>query len=183
MTTDNFKIEILKLHWLENYDDPDDRCLHGKIRVSIGSEIVAKNSDEEDDWYSLSAMALHLLRTLENNHTNKTQVAQCLIPTEGHHIDHKDNEFQVHIETAYPMADGCNWWITHSENIITIETEKGNLTTIPFEVYKQQILNFVDRIEDFYKESRPKNLPENNYDREGYLKFWNEWNTRRKKWN
>lgn len=182
MTFKNFKIELIKLHWLENYDDPDDRCAHGKIKVIIGDEIIIENSDEPNDWFTLSAMALHLLRTLETNHTKEKPVAQCLIPGEGHHIDHKEEEFQVHIETAYPMVYGYNWWVIHVEENVTIETEKGKLITIPFKIYKQEILSFTDKIECFYKESSPKKLPNSEYDREGYLKFWNEWTIRRNKW-
>lgn len=171
------------MHWLENYDDPDDRCVHGKVRVKIGGEIVAENKDDINDWWTLSAMALHLLRTLESNHTEKSPVAQCLIPKEGHHIDHNPNDFSVHIETVYPMVDGRNWWVTHLENEISLETESGNTTVIPFQTYKKEVISFVDKIEGLYKSSSPKNLPVDKYDCDGYLRFWNEWHVRRNKWS
>jgi hypothetical protein len=183
MTFKDFNIELIKLHWLENYDDPDDRCVHGKVRIIIGGEIVVNNSDDPDDWFNLSAIAIHLLRTLETNHTEESLVAQCLIPREGHHINFRENEFQVHIETAYPMAGGHNWWVTHLENNVTIETERGDFTTIPFNYYKNEVLNFVDKVKGFYKESSPKNLPYDDYDKVAYLKFWNEWSVRRNLWN
>jgi hypothetical protein len=183
MIRQEFSINLIKLHWLENYDDPDDRCAHGKVRVLIGNEIVADNTEDINDWWALSAMALHLLRTLETNHTEKTPIAQCLIPGEGHHIDHKEDDFTVHIETAYPMVNGCNWWVTHSKNKVTLETKSGFSIPIPFETYKQEVITFVDKIEDFYKKSSPKNLPIDKYDRDGYLKFWKEWHFRRNKWN
>jgi len=183
MTRAEFNIDLIKIHWIENCDDPDDRCVHGKVRVKIGNEIVADNTDDINDWWTLSAMALHLLRTLETEHTENNPVAQCLIPGEGHHINYNEKDFSVHIETAYPMVRGCNWWVTHSEKNITFETENGYITSIPFQTYKEEILAFVDKIENFYKTSSPKNLPIDKYDREGYLKFWNEWHTRRNKWN
>ena len=183
MTKEEFNIEIIKLHWLENFDNPEDRCVHGKVRVKIGSEIVEDNTDDINDWWTLNAMALHLLRTLETNHTKTSPVAQCLVPGEGHHIDHNENDFSVHIETAYPMVSGRNWWVTHFENEIILETENGNKTSIQFQTYKKEVLAFADKVEDFYKTSSPKKLPENKYDRDGYLKFWNEWNVRRNKWN
>lgn len=34
-------------------------------------------------------------------------------------------------------------------------------------------------IEDFYKSSLPKTLPQNEYERNGYLTFWKEWHRRR----
>jgi hypothetical protein len=178
-----FNIDLLEIFWLERFDDPDDRCAHGKVSVTIGSEIVACNSADPDDWWTLSAMALHLLRTLETNHTKDAPVAACLVPGEGHHIDHEEDSPIVHIETAYPMADGRNWWVRRSGNEVTLETEAGCSTTLRFEDYKQQVLSFVDIVEDFYKCSTKKNLPDNTYDRTAYLKFWTEWTTRRSKWN
>ena len=70
-----------------------------------------------------------------------------------------------------------------NKNTITLKTENGLSISISFETYKNEIIAFVDKIEDFYKKSSPKKLPEDKYDREGYLKFWNEWHTRRNKWN
>lgn len=176
-----FKIDILKIHWLENFDDPDDRCAHGKIRVTIADEIIAYNP-APNHWWSLSATAIHLLRTLESNHTKTNPVAACLVPSEGHHICHHENSSIVHIETAYPMADGCNWWVRHSEKNVLLETETGYSVLVPFIEYKQQVLSFVDKIEEFYKTSKPKNLPNDEYDRTAYNKFWMEWKNRRSKW-
>jgi len=89
-----FKIELKKIHWLENYGDEDnlDLCAHGKVRVTINDEIVADNSEDANDWWSLTAMALHLLRTLEMNHTAESPVGDCLVPGEGHHIDHRKHD-------------------------------------------------------------------------------------------
>jgi hypothetical protein len=127
-------------------------------------------------------MALHLLRTLERDHTEDSRVAPCLIPSEGHHIDHTENDPVVYIETAYPMSTGCNWWVTHFNGIVTLQTETGQSVTIPFNDYKTEVIRFVTKVEDFYTRSNPKNLPDSKYDREAYLKFWNEWHSRRQKW-
>jgi hypothetical protein len=81
------------------------------------------------------------------------------------------------------MVSGRNWWVTHLENEISLETESGNTTVIPFQTYKKEVISFVDKIEGFYKSSSPKNLPVDKYDRDGYLKFWNEWHVRRNKWS
>jgi hypothetical protein len=177
-----FKIDILKVHWLENFDDLDDRCAHGKIRVTIADEIVVDNSADPDDWWSLSASALHLLRTLESDHTETSPVAECLVPSEGHHINHLEGNPIVHIETVYPIEKGRNWWVIHSDRNVRIETETGHSISIPFADYKQQVLSFVDSIEEFYKTSKPKNMPNDKYDRDAYIKFWEEWKYRRSKW-
>ncbi len=172
-----------KIHWLDDFDDPDDRCAHGKIRVTIDNKIVVDNLDDPNDWWTVSAAAMHLLRTLEFNHTKTNRVAACLVPIEGHHIDHDENNPIVHIETAYPMVAGRNWWVTHSDNEIRLETESGHSILIPFDEYKQQVLSFADKVEAFYISSKPKNLPEDKYDRDAYNKFWAEWKSRRIKYN
>lgn len=183
MTRQTFNIDLLKIHWLDNFDDPDDRCAHGKIRVTIDNEIVVDNSDDPNDWWTLSATALHLLRTLESNHTKTNPVAACLVPGEGHHIDHHENNPVVHIETAYPMVAGRNWWVTHVDNDVRLETESGHSILIPFDYYKRQVLSFADKVEAFYSNSKPKNLPDNKYDRDAYNKFWVEWKSIRNKYN
>ncbi len=182
MAGQTFKIDLLNIHWLDFIDDPDDRCAHGKIRVTIDDEIVADNTSDLNDWWTLSAMALHLLRTLGTDHTKDSPVAACLVPGEGHHIDHHENNPVVHIETAYPMVAGRNWWVTHADNNVWLETETGNSISIPFDEYKQQVLSFVDKVEAFYKSSKPKNSPNNKYDRDAYNKFWAEWTSNRDKW-
>ena len=183
MSKKDFSIELRTIHWLEHYDDPDDRCAHGKVLVRIGNEIVADNTDDFNDWWTVSAMALHLLRTLDINHTEKSPVAQCLVPSEGYHIDHRENELIVHIETAFPMAKGSNWWVTHLNNTVTLHTKTGQFICMPFEEYKKEVIKFVDKVEEFYIKSSRKNLPADEYDRDGYLKFWKEWHFRRRKWN
>lgn len=183
----DFSIQLISIHWLDNYDDPDDRCAHGQMRVVINNEVIVDGQSEEQ-WWTLSATALHLLRTLDTDHTKNKPIADCLIPGEGHHIDHHKNDPFVHIETAYPMVPGRNWWVTHNGNNVIIETEDKQIISIPFAKYKQQVLSFVDKVEAFYNNSKPKNMPDSeydpdDYDREGYIKFWAEWRNRRNKWN
>jgi len=184
MSNINFKIELKKIHWLASYgeDDDLDRCAHGKVTVIIGDEIIADNSEDEDDFWCLSAMAFHLLRTLDMSHTEESKVGDCLVTASGHHIDHHKNDPYVHIETEYCAGYGKNWWVIHEEDTIKLETESSKVIGISFNHYKEEVLSFVDKVEAFYKNSKPKILPDDHYDKEGYLKFWKEWNERRAKW-
>ena len=184
MNSEIFKLELNEIHWLDNYGDKDnlDLCAHGSVCVTIGDEIVADNSSDSNDWWSLTSMALHLLRTLEMNHTSENPVGDCLVPGEGHQIDHHPNDPIVHIETLYPMVKGKNWWVIHQDTEVSLITESNTETKIQFEDYKYEVLKFVDEVQDFYNSSKPKTLPEDKYDKEGYLKLWTEWELRRKKW-
>lgn len=46
--------------------------------------------------------------------------------------------------------------------------------------YRKEVLQFADKIETFYQSSLPKILPEDEFECNGYLAFWNEWHRRRK---
>jgi len=116
------------------------------------------------------------------NHTSENPVGDCLIPSEGHHIDHHQKDPIVHIETVYPMVEGKNWWVIHEGTHVKLITESSKETIISCEDYKNEVLTFVDKVYEFYKSSKPKTLPEDNYNKEGYLKLWAEWESRRNKW-
>jgi hypothetical protein len=181
----DFKIHLKKIHWLQNFGDDDDLdlCAHGKVQVIIGNEIIADNNHDENDWWCLSAMALHLLRTLDMNHTKENPVGDCLVPANGHHIDHHKDDPFVHIETEYFISGaGENWWVVHLGDKVRLETESTKVIVIPFINYKEQVLSFADKVQDFYKISKPKKMPDDHYDKEGYIKLWKEWNERRSKW-
>jgi hypothetical protein len=41
------------------------------------------------------------------------------------------------------------------------------------------VFNFCDKIEAFYNGCMKKNIPDDEFERNGYIAFWNEWNRRR----
>ena len=178
MPKDLFQIEILELHWKKDMPEQLDRCAHGNVRVKIGDEIIVDQQPDGEDW-TLSAMALHLLRTLEKDHHPDHRVGEHLIPHCGFHIDHLDNESDVHLQGCF---EGVNFWITHQEDKIKITTESGTSTEVSIDGYKGEVLKFSDKIMSFYQSSKPKQLPQDEYDRKGYNLFLQEWNRRRQKW-
>ena len=62
MTEKELEIELLSSHWIEFEDDVEDLCSHGQVRVRIGQEIIVDEGEKENFW-TTSAMAIHLLRT------------------------------------------------------------------------------------------------------------------------
>lgn len=46
-------------------------------------------------------MSVHLLRAVENNHNPKNLVGEHLISCCGHHIDHFENNTEVHIQGCF----------------------------------------------------------------------------------
>lgn len=175
MKNKQFEIEILDIHWLENTPEEIDLCAHGQVKVRIGNEIIADKKENENHW-TLSAMSIHLLRTIENNHNSENLVGEHLIPCCGHHIDHLENNNDVHIQGCFT---GINYWVEHNQQNVKLTTETKTEIVIPKNEYDDEIKNFVDKVEEFYKISSPKQLPEDEYDRTGYEMMWKEWKRRR----
>ena len=174
-----FNIELLEINWIDEIDDQTDLCAHGNVKLTIGNETVVDKTEEMDHW-NLRAMGMHLLRTLTENHTKEKLVGEHLIPCCGHHIDYLENEKNVYIQGCFT---GHNFWIRHKEKTVELTTETGNTKILlNFEQYKNEILDFVDKISDFYSVSLPRILPEDEYDKTAYSKFWKEWNERRSEW-
>ena len=51
---------------------------------------------------------------------------------------------------------------------------------VELSAYREEVLRFAEKVETFYNTSAPKELPTNEYDRNGYIAFWNEWHRRYK---
>ena len=67
----------------------------------------------------------------------------------------------------------------HEGGKVRLITDSGTEEVISLEEYREEVFKFADRIEAFYKDSLPKKIPEDEFDRNGYLAFWNEWHRRR----
>ena len=177
MTSKNFKIELLKTNWISEKDTQTDLCAHGQMRVNIGNEIVVDQT--ENDGWTISATAQLLLRTLERNHSKENPVGDQLIPCCGHFLVFDNDMEEVYIGSC---PTGIDWEVTLENEIVTLKTESGTETKVDFENYKSEVLNFVDQVEEFYKNSPEKEIPKDEFDRKGYLQFWKEWNEKRNKW-
>lgn len=176
MTNNNFDIKILDLHWIENVDDPTDLCAHGHVFLKIGDQVV---SDKATGDWTLSSTALSLLRTIEKDYITDDYSNQ-LLPCCGHFFIADENQETV-------IVQGCNtgidWKIIHTnDNKVKHVLDNGYEVSIDKEAYKCKVLEFADQIEQFYKDSKPKAIPTDDFDKKGYLTFWKEWRHLREKW-
>jgi len=170
-----FEINIIDIHWLKNIDERNDLCAHGFLYLKIGDEIV---SNKETGNWTLSSTALSLLRSIDSDYT-KGDYANQLLPCCGHFFIADENEQTVIIQGC---ETGIDWKIIHVDaNKIKHVLENGKEITIDKEIYKQIVFDFADKVEQFYIESEPKNIPEDEFDRKGYLTFWKEWKRLREK--
>jgi len=169
MTGKNIDIHIIKLNWIQDFDDPEDYCAHGKVYIKIGNELLTDENDNEG--LTLSAAGIHLMRTVITDY-NPGDYASQLIPCCGHLMLAADGGKKVNI---CGCPNGIDWYIQHEGDTIRHITENGEEATISIEAYKKMVLAFANQVEQFYRNSKPKLTPGNKEDREGYQAFWNEW--------
>ncbi|WP_405605885.1 hypothetical protein [Polaribacter sp. Asnod1-A03] len=180
----DFDIEIIRLHWFESNSnsqsglkklkEENDLDAHGEILVKIGGEIIS----EPNLSLSLSTAGLFLMRTCFENY-NPNQYNNKLIPHCGHSIYPSMNKpYRVNI---YGCDIGYDWNISHQENIITHKTLNGNTSEIKKNEYFKLVKNITDKIENFYKNSKAKEKPKDETEREGFEQFWLEWKELKKK--
>lgn len=175
MTDNFFDIRILDLHWINDVDDSTDLCAHGHLYLKIGEQILSEK--ESGDW-TLSSTALSLLRTIESNY-EKGEYSNQLIPCCGHFFIADDREETVIIQGC---NTGIDWKIIHTnDNKVKHLLDNGYEITIDLDSYKNTVFDFADQIEQFFKDSKPKTIPTDDFDKKGYLTFWKEWRKLRNK--
>ena len=158
-----FSINVSNLHWREAANEAEDLCLHGDAVVRIGDECFTYGA-------TVSATALYLLKSLKTDH--KIGEDNQMLPCCG--------SFMVPDEALSSVAiigcpNGIDWSVLHENGEIVLVTESGKKTRISEEAYRETVFSFADKIETFYKESLPKTYPKDDFERNGYIAFWNEW--------
>ena len=166
------EIRIIDLHWITgSEDDPSDLCLHGNVFLRIGNEII---EDEADYKKTVSLSAYRMLESLYSDHIHGDN-GQLLLPCCGSFMG-------VDKETDEPIIVGCpngrDWSVTHLGQTVTLTTAEGTQVCMPSEEYREIVFEFVDAVKSFYDECSPKIIIDD-YENEGYRKFWDNWEARR----
>jgi hypothetical protein len=169
----DFEIRLVSIKWLNEVDEQKDYCAHGKVFVRIGDEIITAEPDLED--WTVSATALNLMRTAFRNYKPGDFAGQ-LVPCCGFDMLAEDDR-HVHIHCC-PV--GHDWEIIHEDDRIIMRSANGTIAVIGVEEYRSQVRAFADRVREFYQDSKPKAIAEEECDRKGYTAFWNEWEDLRK---
>ena len=101
-----------------------------------------------------------------------------LIPCCGHFFMANNKGESVEIMGC---PNGIDWTIKHTDdNQIKHIAESGEEAIIGKEEYRKQVIEFVNQIDNFYKKGKPKEIPEDEFDRKGYEAFQKEWNRLKK---
>lgn len=164
----NFRITADALEWIGGkQDDPQDHCLHGHVTVQIGTAVLEDNG-------TVSATALYLLKTLTEDKLMSEYDIQ-MIPCCGHFLVADKDLANVAI---IGCDIGTDWSTIHEGDAVRLILPSGLEEVVPLSAYRQEVLRFADTVEAFYNACTPKVLPDNEFRRNGYLTFWNEWHRR-----
>ena len=164
----NFKINAYDFHWINGWkDDPEDLCLHGHEEVMIGNRKLEYDT-------TVSASALYFLKSVTEDHIINEELQ--MLPCCGHFLIPNEDLSEVCISGC---NKGIDWTVLHQAECVEIILEDGETTLIDPDEYKKEVFSFADKVERFYLSSSPKKLPEDEFDKNGYLAFWNEWHRRR----
>lgn len=166
-----FSIDVDNFTWICGpTDDPEDLCLHGHVMVKIG-----KAAMEYDG--TVSATALYLLKTLTEDKVMSGHDIQ-MVPCCGHfYIPNKDLS-QV---TISGCDNGLDWSVVHENGGVKLILPSGESEWVSQQDYRAEVLRFADKVESYYNSCQPKNIPDDEFTRNGYIAFWNEWRWRYEK--
>ena len=168
-------LKPVELEWINGpEDDPEDQCAHAKVDFKINDTVFISPADES---WTVSATALYLLRTLENDSDSESTVAErnSIFACCGINPWIAEEKFDV-------MIIGCNAGIdvnvVHSGDKVTIQRSDGKKEIIQFEEWRNSVFNFATAIKSYYSNSLPKSKIEDEFDRNGWARFWDEFNSR-----
>ena len=164
-----FKIDVDEFSWINGAeDDPSDRCLHGRVTVQIGQTVL-------QDVGTVSATALYLLKSLTEDKLMNDSSIQ-MIPCCGFFIIANPGLTEVSI---IGCDTGTDWSVIHEDGRVKLVTESGVTEYVDLADYQAEVFRFADKVEAYYNACKPKEIPEDEFDRNGYTAFWNEWHRRR----
>ena len=163
-----FNIQADKFEWIGGgQDDPQDLCLHGHVTVQFGNTIL-------EDYGTVSAAALYMLKTLREDKIMAPYEIQ-MIPCCGHTLIANRNLTEV---TISGCDKGLDWSTIHCGDFVCLRLPSGQEEIIPLRDYQYAVLDFAKKVKNFYDACTPKELPKDEFDRNGYIAFWNEWRQR-----
>ena len=163
-----FQIEATDLAWINGAkDDPSDLCLHGHAAARIGDRILTYDA-------TVSATALYLLKTVTEDHI--INESNQMLPCCGFFLIPNGDLTEVSIVGC---PNGIDWSVIHEDGAVKLILEDGREEAVPIGAYAAEVCRFADKIESFYSSCTPKALPKDEFDRNGYIAFWNEWHTRK----
>ena len=162
-----------RLHWIKDdgADDPCDLCAHSPVLFQIDGETLVA---PEDGDVTVSSAAIHLLRTLQRNHTNDDRVGDKLFPCCGHAMyDTGDDDV-----TICGCSNGSDVFVTHGhDGTVRLTTTTVKSYVVSENDWRQATCAFSSAVREFYDHSLPK-TPAGDTEAAGFAKLMHEWQRR-----
>lgn len=163
-----FKMEVNRFSWICGpEDDPEDLCLHGHVTVQIAKTVMEYDG-------TVSATALYLLKTLTEDKVMSEYIIQ-MVPCCGYFLISNNDLSEV---TISGCDNGLDWSVVHENGGVRLTLPSGEEEWVSLRDYRSEVIRFADKVEAYYKSCQPKHIPDAEFERNGYLAFWNEWHRR-----
>ena len=163
-----FKIKADDFQWIGGVkDDPKDLCLHGHVTVQFSDTVL-------EDIGTVSATALYLLKTLTEDKVMAYHDIQ-MIPCCGHFLIANAELTEVQISGC---DTGTDWSTIHEGDMVRLILPSGQEEVVTLREYQYEVLDFAKSVKRCYDACTPKEIPEDEFERNGYTAFWNEWQRR-----
>lgn len=165
------RIEPVGLRWLLA-DSAGDLCAHAAVVVTVDGEPFVTSALDD---LAVSTGALHLLRTLADEHTPHTPRAEHLIPHCGHFMV-VDDESGAVVNVGCPAGE--NWWVRHEAEGVVLTREDGAEARVSEREWARAVAGFADAVDAFYATS-PAREPADEHEAEWFHAMRHEWRQRR----
>lgn len=165
------RIQPVRLHWLAE-DSAGDLCAHAGVVVAVDDQPFITPAEND---LAVSTGALHLLRTITDNHTPQAPRAEHLIPHCGHFMVVDDESGAV---VNVGCLHGANWWVRHEEAGVVLTREDGAEARVSEREWACAVAEFADAVDAFYATS-PTREPADEHDAAWFHALHREWRQRR----
>jgi hypothetical protein len=162
----SFGIAIVEQGWIAPDAGDEDLCSHGRIRLVIGGTTILDGGP--DDEVGISESALALLRTLNADHTPDAPIAEKLI------------FHGCGLILMMGCDIGVDWEVRHDGDharLSSVSVDGGPrrdiAATLGRDEYERIVLAFQEATDPF--SGLTKRITDD-FDRECYEAFWNEYN-------
>ena len=98
-----------------------------------------------------------------------------MVPCCGHFLIANKDLSEV---TISGCDNGLDWSVVHENGGVKLTLPSGEEEWVPLQGYQRVVIRFADKVEAYYKSCQPKHIPDDEFARNGYLAFWNEWHRR-----
>lgn len=166
MMTPCFAIDILELCWLSGTPEETDLCAHGVVRIRLGGHVL-------EDEVSMSASALHLLRSVTDDH-EPDELAK-LFPIGGYSWTPAGDAFPYPIYLGGCPNGGFDGTVIHEGDIVRVALEGLPEVRVPIADYRAEVFRFADAVEGLFAAGKTKIVREGSLDELWYPLFWEEW--------